>query len=336
MFGSPMLDTIIAMVFVFLTASLAVTAANEFLASLYRWRASDLEAGIRRLLDRMSSAPKPGAAGEAAPAILLPSFKNHALIQSLVKKDGKFPSYISARTFATVLLDLAQIPQQTDKTVAALRTHIKGNAALPQHLKDALDALLGQVEGDVQQGASAVTKLREAVEGWFDGAMDRVAGWYKRRSQFVSLGVAFGLSLALNLDSIEMVQRLSKDSTLRQAMVAQATQVAQSAAKAPDTAAPAASPSAEQATAAAYANLVTQVRATDDLGLPVGWGSQLDRLMARRGLDLALAILGKLLGITLTALAASLGAPFWFDILSRFVNMRGAGKPVEKAVVKVA
>jgi hypothetical protein len=36
-------------------------------------------------------------------------------------------------------------------------------------------------------------------------------------------------------------------------------------------------------------------------------------------------------GWLLTALAASLGAPFWFDMLSRFVNIRNAGKaPSEK------
>ena len=37
-------------------------------------------------------------------------------------------------------------------------------------------------------------------------------------------------------------------------------------------------------------------------------------------------------GWVLTALAVSLGAPFWFDLLSRFVNIRSGGRPpkVEK------
>jgi hypothetical protein len=37
------------------------------------------------------------------------------------------------------------------------------------------------------------------------------------------------------------------------------------------------------------------------------------------------------LGILLTALAARQGAPFWFDVLKRVVNLRGTGaNPSEK------
>ncbi|HEX2202385.1 MAG TPA: hypothetical protein VHG91_03765, partial [Longimicrobium sp.] len=44
------------------------------------------------------------------------------------------------------------------------------------------------------------------------------------------------------------------------------------------------------------------------------------------------ALLGKLLGLALTGVALSLGAPFWFDTLNRFINIRGAGRaPDEKA-----
>jgi len=40
----------------------------------------------------------------------------------------------------------------------------------------------------------------------------------------------------------------------------------------------------------------------------------------------------KLAGLALTAFAVSLGAPFWFDLLNRFMNIRAGGKsPEEKA-----
>jgi len=35
-------------------------------------------------------------------------------------------------------------------------------------------------------------------------------------------------------------------------------------------------------------------------------------------------------GILLAAALMSLGAPFWFDILNKFMNVRNAGKPPEK------
>jgi hypothetical protein len=35
-------------------------------------------------------------------------------------------------------------------------------------------------------------------------------------------------------------------------------------------------------------------------------------------------------GWVITALAASLGAPFWFDLLNKFINVRASGKPPEE------
>ena len=44
---------------------------------------------------------------------------------------------------------------------------------------------------------------------------------------------------------------------------------------------------------------------------------------------------GHLLGWLLTAIAVSLGAPFWFDTLNKFMNIRSSGTaPNEKATDK--
>jgi hypothetical protein len=38
------------------------------------------------------------------------------------------------------------------------------------------------------------------------------------------------------------------------------------------------------------------------------------------------ALWPKLLGLILTAIAVSLGAPFWFDLLNKIINIRSAGR----------
>jgi hypothetical protein len=44
--------------------------------------------------------------------------------------------------------------------------------------------------------------------------------------------------------------------------------------------------------------------------------------------------LTKLLGLIITGAAAAQGAPFWFEILTKFINVRGTGtKPGETAAV---
>ncbi|MGZ4335290.1 MAG: hypothetical protein ACXVRJ_13605, partial [Gaiellaceae bacterium] len=39
----------------------------------------------------------------------------------------------------------------------------------------------------------------------------------------------------------------------------------------------------------------------------------------------ATGILAKIVGLLLTVAALSLGAPFWYDLLSRFVRVSGSG-----------
>jgi hypothetical protein len=41
-------------------------------------------------------------------------------------------------------------------------------------------------------------------------------------------------------------------------------------------------------------------------------------------------ISNRFLGWLLTVAAISVGAPFWFDTLNRFVNIRGTGKPPDE------
>lgn len=65
-------------------------------------------------------------------------------------------------------------------------------------------------------------------------------------------------------------------------------------------------------------------QASNTLGL--GWGQS-----PFKGKDV-LAIILKILGWLMTALAISLGAPFWFDLLNKLMNIRSSGrKPEEKA-----
>jgi hypothetical protein len=93
-----------------------------------------------------------------------------------------------------------------------------------------------------------------------------------------------------------------------------------------------------------------QLGALQQAGLPIGWsapvpprvfddGCAKGEARCRQALPLAnLAWLGNMLlmvaGWLLTALACTLGAPFWFDALGKLVRLRGAGgKPPEPSTV---
>lgn len=63
--------------------------------------------------------------------------------------------------------------------------------------------------------------------------------------------------------------------------------------------------------------LTRTVEKLEQLSIPLGWSE-----VPQGGK----AWLTKIVGLLLTALAVSLGAPFWFDMLNKVINVRAIGK----------
>jgi hypothetical protein len=280
MFGSTILDVAVGMAFFYLLLSVVCSSLNEFLESLLRNRAKGLEQGIERLLGD----PK-----------LARALYNHPLIKPLsVDKAG--PSYIPASSFSMALLDMAGAARSFGE--------IRQTAAqLPDsQFKASLLAMMDDAGGDLDQA-------RKNVEDWFDAAMDRVSGWYKRKTQWFLLAFGLAFALALNLDSLKIADQLYRDQPKREAIVAAAEGYA------------AASKQTGDASAQAVQENFDRIEA---IGFPVGWTEA----------DLPgdfNAALRKIFGLLATALAVSLGAPFWFDLLNRIMVVRSTVKPREKS-----
>lgn len=60
------------------------------------------------------------------------------------------------------------------------------------------------------------------MEKWYDEAMERVTGWYKRYSQAFALILALSIALVLNIDTFEMGRALYRDQALRTSLVTMA------------------------------------------------------------------------------------------------------------------
>ena len=325
MFNSSVVDVGIGLIFVYLILGLMCTTVNEWWAQFTEMRAKNLKAGIQGLL--------PGLADE---------FYQHALVKSL-SKSGANPSYIPARAFAFALLDLLakKTPAAAATTpLAAIKSSI---ASLPaSDTKQSLELLLQHSDDDL-------VVFQKHVETWFDDAMDRVSGWYKKKSQILTALVAAGITIFANADSVQIARKLFLNPTLRDKIVQEA----------------AAQSKQPQGQSQEAQGLTPQEKA--DLGELTGWSTEFKsfhRLQATQankpssqiiaagnddsfpGLDfitqqgvfwpwLWTIVPGHLLGWLLTAIAVSLGAPFWFDTLNKFMNIRSAGTaPNEKGTDK--
>jgi len=67
-----------------------------------------------------------------------------------------------------------------------------------------------------------VDVFRKSLEQWFDDTMERCTGWYKRHTQYILLVLGLLIAIVFNVDTISIVGKLEKDPTLRAEMVQQA------------------------------------------------------------------------------------------------------------------
>ena len=319
MFGSAILDVLIGLVTIFLLLSLTATAIREAFETVFKARAVMLERGIRELLDDRD--------GDG----LARRLYEHPLVYGLYQgefdpktrrfRGGELPTYIPTRTFSAALLDIALRGQHagpyavehTDPilTVDELRLAIR---RLPSsRVQRALITAIDDARGDFD-------RVRANVESWFDASMDRVSGWYKRRTQLWLFVIGLGLATALNVNTITIANHLWADKAARDALVRRAELIGA------DSTIRGAMRDTSHATAEARASM-----ALDDLeslNLPIGWDHLPPRGPGTGRFDYLMQII---MGILVTALAITLGAPFWFDTLNKIMVIRSTVKPHEKS-----
>jgi len=322
MFGSGTVDIAIGIVFVFLLLSLFASTMNEIILSLLNMRGKQLLLGLKTLLN------------DADATGLVKRLYNHGQIFGLFqgefdpKKTGNLPSYIPAENFVMALLDVvpATVQPATQAATGALPT------AQPAAVQQDAVAMLASLRAAAQKLAADpnmdkvgkplvsmldaagndVVKLKKSLADWYNSAMDRVSGWYKYRTQQILFVIGFALAISLNADPIKIVKQLSTDSALRQSIVAAAQATKQPESKYGQ-------PIKDQIKQA-----TEEVSSIENLGIPLGWSNV-------PGPAKPFGWLEAFLGWVLTAVAVSLGAPFWFDMLNKIMVVRSTVKPREKS-----
>jgi hypothetical protein len=337
MFNTTVLDVAIGMIFAYLLLSLLCTAVLEVIAAVLKLRAKNLEAGIRSLF---SNGFGPG--GDA----FVKQIYDHGLVAGLYRAPGvdlepgtdgkynvpsksgtrKLPSYIPSRTFALSLIDILNTARaEGDAVVPAIKATVNG---LPDSkAKQALLSFFVDANGEI-------ARIRDHVEDWYNDAMDRASGWYKKRTQYILLSIGFLVAVCVNADTINIARTLYLDPGLRQATVSEATGYLKDAnvSKAPSSC-PKGAPTNDaqlselQDRLCSLQEKIKEVSVAESATLlPVGWkgGFSLNRLFHWEALG----------GWIITAIALSLGAPFWFDLLNKFMVIRSTIKPQEKSQIE--
>jgi hypothetical protein len=302
-------------------------------------------------LDVLADFARSAASTEAGTAITKKTF--NLLKTEADKFSEKYPAYkkemdaalSEARKFKEEIEEVLKNQSKgKDPALTKLRRGIAALSVISPEVNQTLNALLLNVEQYAAEGETNLAKARKNVEKWFDDSMDRVSGVFKRYSQGMALFIGFVVALLLNVDSINLTIYLWREPSVRQALAQNAAnfELPREQLEA----------NPEQAMQDFRMQFV-------GLNLPVGWVIDESKGTASSDSDCQLFpgvdqtfgipipasnkclspsqsnnqsnIVLKFIGIFLTAVAARQGAPFWFDLLKRLVNLRGTGaNPAEK------
>ncbi len=273
MLGSTVLEVAIGLTFCYGTVALIVSTLQEALAAAFRLRANTLLAGVKTMLN------DPRFDGLARAVYLHPLVNPHTDGTQPDERDMRTrPSYIEPAHFAIALVDsLWKAPGDFAQLGNAIET-------IPDpQVRQVMRGLYGRAR-DLQQ-------FQDMLAGWFDNAMARMSGTYKRRQLLISLLLALLLAILFNIDSIHLFRTLWQQPGLA-------------------------------------AHLHDAPGALDPavfdalMALPIGW----TRFPPVPNADFALQVAGWIV----TASTALFGAPFWFDLMQRVVRMRSTGTRPEE------
>jgi hypothetical protein len=290
-----MLESVIVLIGNFILPYLVLSLLAMLLVELVAAMAQLRGLTLKRFIGRMLADPNgDGIAG---------NLYRHHLIDSL--SPNRLPSYIPSRLFAIAFAD-------TVRGYGEDGSFIQGIQRLPSEgLRRGMQAIL--------RNASPGRELR-AIELWYNEVMDGASGAYRLRTLFIVILVAAAMVVPVNFDAIRISNHVARRSMIEKLLEARL----QSATKVDTATAKGVAPSRDMA---------VDTASLQALAFPIGWSGESTEVLAGKVKQPSWTLnrlLMKVVGLLTSILAITLGAPFLFDLLNRFMVVRSTVKPWEK------
>ncbi len=319
------LTVVLGIVFILLMLSLLATTIMELVAAVLALRGKNL---LKALDNMLVGLDKGGKMDKS----ILKKFTDNAYYRQLSYRYGSRtlnpPSYISENSFTSIIFDTLFGECQTMDDIQKIIDDLDN-----QDLKNVLQQLVREAEGDID-------KFKAKIKQWYNAVMERATGWYKRTAQYILVIVGIVMAVVLNADTLSIYEHLESNPEVAEQLADAATAAAQydnvedfkksiivvrdsvnrdtivtNVMDDPENQAQFEAFQQKKAELDSLVNFYNDN--TSSLGM--GW----------KNVDTSSTYwyywLTKALGWLITALAISLGAPFWFDVLKKIVNIRSSG-----------
>lgn len=351
------IDVLIGLTLIMAVLSMAVTVITQFVTTAVNSRGRHLRRGLVDLLAQIDPGLR-GTVGERLATAVL----QHPLVSASANRLGSVVHREEFTKLLLSLADASPKPLEQNAGVALKKALVANGIADPAGALKAIRSAalaLEQLNPDVAAAVRSNLAILQAtksdfigkVNGWFDQTMDRVAQRFTASTRAITFAAAFVVAVGLQVDTILLVNRLSADEKLREAFVATALAIDKSntapkPAATPDpttsatpaasasTAAPAPAASPAASTKGATPTAVAEAAKAPPSSEKGERSASIDReylaFLADNGL-ITLPTSGhwrerwkrvSLVGVVITSLLLSLGAPFWYNALSRLLQLR--------------
>jgi hypothetical protein len=286
--------------------------------------------------------------GEEACAEILGTVKNDLLTmgQDIPRLQGSVDSLfdtlrVQKQIINDALINLSfKADSSRDETINKIRAGVTALSITHPQLKQTLYAIMNSMPQSITKKENELGLVCKNIEEWFNNAMDRLTGWYKRRCLITTLFVGIFLAVIVNVDSINLVSRLWREPDLRFAILRNIESIL----------------TENNTTTLNIEQLSNIQQQFSEINLPVGWlgspisstsghlrnapdgctlfphhedeiyglfiSSQCYPIINTPHVNDMTGWLIKLCGILISGVAASPGASFWFDILKKIINVR--------------
>ena len=314
------LNVAVGLIFLYSILSLMASQIQELISTFLGWRAKHLKEAIANIF------------GENSEGKLTQKFFEHPLIQSLKQTTSKNSNktrinYIHSKKFSNVFIEIIKdLADSNGKSIDPLSEDIK-NLAMPEKFKTKLINAAKEVKSEAQETNTKIEELQQEIEEWFNSEMEMVSVIYKQNAKRIAIAVAITLVVVLNVDTVHIVNSLFKAQTLSSTIDPIAEQLVASHSQdflCLQT------PENQVDKASCFTNMksdIDNIFFNNVFELPIGWN--LSEPFNKQFNPLKLQNVVKVItGWLLSALAISLGAPFWFDMLRQVINISESEKKI--------
>ncbi|MEQ1622195.1 MAG: hypothetical protein ABL919_12365 [Methylococcales bacterium] len=304
------IDILLGITVIMLIASMAVTVLTQFVTALLNTRGKHLLRGIGDLLQQIDPGLERQIADQIASAVL-----THPLISNISQRPG---TTIHREELTKLLMDIAAGNAQhviaDNVQPVLLQILSKNDISDPAAILDKVRATALQLEltnpklaTNVRHSIALIqeanSKFLAKINSWFDQTIDRVSDRFTASTRVITVICSIAVVLTIQLDTLDIINRLSIDDGLRNSLVAQAFALDKQGF------------SREGISTTNAANAKQELKALQNLGVidvPENTKDWLNRWQQSNPA-----------GIVLSVFLLSLGAPFWYGALKNLLKLRG-------------